>query len=183
MNICTRCKLEKEQSEFNVNKVTKTGFHTVCKHCRKEQNSALYSRNISVIREKQAIKRNSRTLDEKITMNLKNKMWHRDNVAKRLFIRAKDRARKTGLECNITEDDIIIPELCPLLNVPFIWGTRNSKWYTYSLDRIDNSKGYVKGNVQVITYLANTMKSKATKEELLTFSKNIIEFYKEDDIV
>lgn len=183
MVTCNRCELEREQFNFSKTKNTKSGFHTICNFCRKEQKSIHYRLNHSSIREKQKIERESWSTEKKEELKLKNKMWHRDTIAKRLFIRAKDRARKTGLECNITEEDIIIPEVCPLLGVPFVWGTRHDKWYTYSLDRIDNSLGYIKGNIQVITYLANTMKSKATKEELLTFSKNILNFYKEDDIV
>jgi hypothetical protein len=37
---------------------------------------------------------------------------------------------------------------------------------SYSLDRIDSDKGYVKGNVQVISYRANMLKSNASIEEL-----------------
>lgn len=35
-----------------------------------------------------------------------------------------------------------------------------------SLDRIDNSKGYVRGNVMVISLRANAIKNNATAEEL-----------------
>jgi hypothetical protein len=34
------------------------------------------------------------------------------------------------------------------------------------LDRIDNNEGYVKGNVAVISFRANTLKNNATAEEL-----------------
>jgi hypothetical protein len=42
-----------------------------------------------------------------------------------------------------------------------------------SLDKIDPSKGYVIGNLQVISKKANAMKSNATIEELRLFVKNI----------
>jgi hypothetical protein len=89
--------------------------------------------------------------------------------------RAKQSAQQRGLEFNLTIDDIIIPEYCPLLNVKLTFEytleTRNTY---YSIDRIDSSKGYVKGNVQVISIKANTMKNAATHDELITFAKNIL---------
>ena len=36
-----------------------------------------------------------------------------------------------------------------------------------ALDRLDNAKGYVKGNVVVISYKANRMKSNATIDEIV----------------
>lgn len=43
--------------------------------------------------------------------------------------------------------------------------------------RIDNNKGYIKGNVQVIGRRANIMKSSASPEELLKFAKWVINTY------
>lgn len=80
---------------------------------------------------------------------------------------AKSGAKKRGLEFSITEDDIHMPEVCPVLGTPFERGTM----YAASIDRIDNSKGYVQGNVQIISKLANTMKSQATQEELIKFAE------------
>lgn len=42
---------------------------------------------------------------------------------------------------------------------------------------IDPTKGYIKGNVEVMSSLANTMKSKATPEQLLHFAQEILKRY------
>lgn len=87
---------------------------------------------------------------------------------------AKNRAARKGLEFNLELSDIVIPDVCPLLEVPFQFGTKDSYDYSPSLDRIDNSKGYIKGNVQVISMKANAMKNSASPDELHTFCKNIL---------
>ena len=88
-----------------------------------------------------------------------------------IWRRIKDTAKQRGLEFDLTEEDIIIPTHCPLLNIPLDFN--GSRYNSPSLDRIDNTKGYVKGNVWVISELANRMKNGATIEQLLTFAKNI----------
>ena len=98
---------------------------------------------------------------------------------------SKHRAAAKNIPFNITVEDIIIPEYCPILNIKLDRSTGRSKndSCTPSLDKIIPEKGYVKGNVQVISMLANTMKNHATKEQLLTFSKNIesyLNLYKEE---
>ena len=46
-----------------------------------------------------------------------------------------------------------------------------------SLDRIDPLKGYVKGNIQVISTKANTMKNNATQDELVRFAEAVLKMY------
>lgn len=91
-----------------------------------------------------------------------------------LLIHAKNRAKKFGIPCNITADDIIIPSYCPILGMPLVIGQkiRRAK-NSPSLDRINPKLGYVKGNIRVISMLANMMKSDATEDQLLTFAANI----------
>lgn len=82
---------------------------------------------------------------------------------------AKTRARLKGLEFNIDVSDFELPECCPLLEIPLRINDRlhgSNLADSYSLDRIDPSKGYVKGNVWVISKRANVIKNDATLEEL-----------------
>jgi hypothetical protein len=74
-----------------------------------------------------------------------------------LWDAAKSRAKAKGRDFNIEVTDISIPSVCPVLNIPMD---------SPSLDRIDSSKGYVKGNVRVISVRANMLKNDATIEEL-----------------
>lgn len=88
------------------------------------------------------------------------------NPQKRLYLGAVYRSKQKHIPLNISLDDIVIPERCPILGCPLISGTQ----YAPSLDRIDPALGYVKGNVQVISYKANAMKQDATYEELERFA-------------
>ena len=76
--------------------------------------------------------------------------------------------------CTITIEDIHIPDKCPYLQQPFDFTGKGSPW-TPTLDRIDSTKGYIKGNIQVLSWKANAMKSNATKEELILFAKAILD--------
>jgi hypothetical protein len=85
------------------------------------------------------------------------------------FLRvAKARAKKKGLDFNLEEKDIVIPAKCPVLGEPLKVnkGGKCNSPNSPTLDRIDNSKGYVKGNVQIISWRANKIKADASLEEL-----------------
>ena len=83
---------------------------------------------------------------------------------------AKKRARDKGMEFSITREDITIPDRCPILGLKLSRNKHKVGPTSISLDRLDSTKGYIKGNVQIISFLANTMKSSATPEQLLTFA-------------
>ena len=95
---------------------------------------------------------------------------------KHLYLRTKNRALKNNLEFNLDISDINIPKVCPILEVPLIIGTKEDYEYSPSIDRIDNEKGYIKGNIQIISKKANSMKNSATREELHKFCKNILRY-------
>ncbi len=103
-------------------------------------------------------------------------IYARKHVERVMFNAAKARAKRRGLDFNITIDDIFIPKYCPVLGIELKMGIGYAKEYSPSLDRIDPSKGYIKGNIVVVSYKVNTIKSNATINELeqvLTYYKNL----------
>jgi len=71
------------------------------------------------------------------------------------------------LPFSITEDDIVIGVKCPVMGVPYKTGKNHiPDAKAPSLDRIDPKKGYVPGNVVVISRMANTIKHDATFEQI-----------------
>lgn len=78
---------------------------------------------------------------------------------------ARKRAKDKGIECTIDIEDIQIPEYCPISLLKLQCNVGGLKPNSPTLDRVDNSKGYIKGNVQVISNRANAMKRDATVEE------------------
>ena len=89
--------------------------------------------------------------------------------------RAKRRAALRNIDFDLTWEDLVPPKKCPVLGIPLVIGdrTRPGIYNSPSLDRIDNSKGYTKDNVQVISYRANSIKSDATPEEIKRIYKYI----------
>lgn len=84
--------------------------------------------------------------------------WAKKPYQLKMFNRAKSRALQRGIEFTITVEDIPnIPERCPVMARPMD---------TPSLDRIHPWKGYVPGNIRIISNRANMLKSDATVEEL-----------------
>lgn len=108
------------------------------------------------------------------------KTWVSENRVKVLLKAAKHRAKIKGIPFSITDQDILIPEFCPVLNIPLVSGSRcgsGGKSNSPSLDRLDNEKGYVPGNVWVISHKANTMKGAASWDQLVKFAEWVLNTY------
>lgn len=93
-------------------------------------------------------------------------------------------AKRRGIPCSLHYFDFEIPKYCPILGIPLTYMSEsdgNSPSHA-TIDRIDNSKGYEKGNVIVISRLANAMKNSANFDLILKFCDNmpkLIRHYKE----
>src|SRR5690606_19411560 len=49
---------------------------------------------------------------------------------------ASERAKKLGLPFNLELDDVIVPEVCPLLGTKLTYGTKQPTWDSPSLDKL-----------------------------------------------
>jgi len=67
----------------------------------------------------------------------------------------RKRCLQLKAEFDLDVEDFDIPTHCPILGIELNYGARNNK---PSVDRIDSSKGYVKGNIGIISVLANRKK-------------------------
>lgn len=96
------------------------------------------------------------------------------NPAKYLLTKAAGRAKAAGLEFAITEADLLpLPERCPVVGIPLDYRFRECSGkrgrmnpHSPTVDRLDSTKGYVPGNVMVMSDRANRLKNDATLHEL-----------------
>lgn len=93
----------------------------------------------------------------------KNRMRH-------LLSQAKRRAEENGVIFEISIEDFgPLPTHCPVLGIELNYGRSIARGFINnrpSVDRVDPSLGYLKGNVRVISWRANRLKSDATVQEL-----------------
>ena len=155
--LCPQCGVEKPANiqYFEVCHRNEDNLRDWCIECGKER-ARKYSR-----------KRNKEFRSRNPQYSLNNSRSHRRaNPKQTLFIRAKRRADKKGVPFTIILNDVPdIPEVCPVFGFKLEFGSRENRFSSPSLDRIDNTKGYVPGNLQVISYRANQLKSDGTLEE------------------
>lgn len=107
-------------------------------------------------------------------------MYH--SLERMLWSGAKVRARKRQREFSIEISDVIVPPYCPMLGIKIdsSWGgtaqNNADRAATASLDRIDPDKGYVKGNVVVLSYRANMIKGDGSAEDHYKISAHLAKF-------
>lgn len=89
--------------------------------------------------------------------------------------RTKQRAKKLSIPHTIRRSDILIPEFCPVFGCRLERSLEgHAKSNSPSIDKIDPTKGYIPGNIQILSYKANVMKNNASKDELIKFANWIL---------
>lgn len=93
--------------------------------------------------------------------------WADANQARVLWLAAKKRAAIEGVAFDLKVEDIVIPNECPVLGIRLIRNKgRGGGDTSPTLDRFVPTNGYVLGNIEVISFLANRIKSNATFEQI-----------------
>lgn len=100
---------------------------------------------------------------------------------------ARNRAKRKGLEFSLTLADILpFPERCPVLGVVFDFkctGARKGPQdLSPSIDRKNNAYGYVPGNIRIISWRANKLKSDATAEELRKVAEDLTQLERSSEL-
>ena len=92
--------------------------------------------------------------------------WHKANPEKSLLIAARARAKRLGIPFSITLADVVVPAKCPALGCRIVRGIGKPTDFSPTIDRLDPTKGYVPGNIAVISHRANRIKNDATVYEM-----------------
>lgn len=92
-------------------------------------------------------------------------------LASEKFTRKKNNVLRAGRnrkwEFTVKFEDIFWPTHCPILGLELLYNSPFDKKQeaSVSFDRIDSNKGYIPGNVHIISWRANRIKNDGTPEE------------------
>lgn len=101
-----------------------------------------------------------------------NILWTRQ---KRLFQFKRRNANLAGIPFSVTLKDLVFPEKCPILGITINYFSPKLSMESASFDRYLPTKGYVPGNVRIISFRANLLKSNCTDYKELRKIRNYAE--------
>jgi len=143
---CSHCHKRLVANRFSSNARCKSGLASWCKKCA------------------------SSYADKKRRMNPDPKY--------RLWLSTYCSAKRRRLEHTICPSDIPTPVFCPLIGIRLDYrrtkGQGKVKHNAATVDRIDNTRGYIPGNIQVLSSRANRVKSDFTLPQLKRLAEAIL---------
>ena len=106
-------------------------------------------------------------------------VWYYNHPREALIYQSRVRAKRDGVEHTINVSDIEWSTHCPMLGLPLAYRDKprvpkRACALSASLDRRDNTKGYIPGNVFVLSTRANRAKSDFTIEQI----QNLLNYMK-----
>ena len=154
---CGPCARMHAKSDFTRASASPSGFNYACKAVITNRNKRAHARS--------AAANNARHAQQRIER--KTGPDAREWAIKKMLAEARRRARQKGLEFLVQRSDLEIPDTCPVFGVRLVYQANWARMAeSASLDRFDSSLGYVAGNVWIISWRANQIKSDATIDEL-----------------
>lgn len=190
MFFCGTCRQEKPTSDFylkykNRPPLRRSDWTSTCAPCTKEYKKRYYIQNKERL-DKEHKERRKKNLKKYLALEAARRLAHSQNpgqVLRRRSIQALDptrryihrrflswkiSSRKRCLDWDLTEEDILSlwegqKGLCFYLEEPLVLGPGSRQ--TLSLDRVDSTLGYIKGNVALCGATINKMKLDLDVEE------------------
>lgn len=107
-------------------------------------------------------------------MKRQGRSQRKNNPIKYLLNQVRYRAKQRGLPFNLVYEELEVPTHCPILGIPLFFTEGKRTDNSYSIDKVDNSKGYTKDNSRIISLGANIRKgdfSIEQVEKLLAYMK------------
>lgn len=117
-------------------------------------------------------------------LRMKSKIIYYSDPVNSLYIGARSRAKKGKREFNLSIEYLrklwdTNKGCCSISQIPFDFNNEKSKFgkspYRPSLDRIDNAKGYIEGNVRFILWALNLSLNEYGMEVYLCIARKVIE--------
>lgn len=181
--ICNCCKRILPLEAFHKG-TGKFGRRSECKECCKQKyESGEKGKERREYRKLKKIEKRSDSQYKELERERDIERIANDSISYKKYVlrTAQQRAKMRGLEFNISLEDFEIPETCPLLGISLQnhVGENILQDDSPSLDRIDSSKGYVPGNVWIISNRANRSKNDLSLSELQQLVLNLEKKYNE----
>jgi hypothetical protein len=182
-----RRKRYKEEGRYVIYKPYPTSEEKEANKKQKVEKLKLWARSPEGI---EAIEKSAKARRKFETAKDRDKFWSEQAKIKRSvdlvscirgkLYQAKKRSKVKGIEFNITVEDVlaVYTGRCKYLDVELTLCNSADSSRSLSIDRIDNSLGYVKGNIQVISSRANSLKNNVPIDELSLFVENMKPRYK-----
>lgn len=101
-----------------------------------------------------------------------HKKYHAQDLRTRLVYIAKCKAKLKNLPFDLVPEDLENTTHCPVFGTQLErFSPKGSRLNMATLDQIVVGKGYVKGNVIIVSFLANMVKSCASPDQIMQVAK------------
>jgi len=175
---CTKCQKRKRTGVFGPN--GKGRLRPECRVCHAERKRLEYHLESPKQRAQRVAR--SRRYQESEKAKRTAYRWRTTTVmgyANKKLTTIRANSKKRGLKVTITPKylrNMLAKQegLCTITGRELLMVTDTNNLDSLSVDRIDCSKGYIRGNVQLLTRQANSAKMTGTGEELLEFCRDVV---------